>query len=190
MPDKKPEFYLSVDIETAGPNPANYALLAIGACTVNEPRRNFYLEVKPLTLEILPEAYAIHGLDPRVLAHTGVPVNEAMQRFAGWIHKVTPAGFTPVFVGFNAPFDWMFINDYFHRFLGENPFGHSAVDIKALYMGVYGVAWSETSFNEISRRYNGDECLVHNALQDAIEQAELFQRILEDSRRISTPRTR
>ena len=42
---------------------------------------------------------------------------------------------TSVFVGFNAPFDWSFVNYYFHRFLGHNPFGFTAVDIKAYYMG-------------------------------------------------------
>ena len=35
--------YISVDIETAGPNPSQYAMLSIGACLVCEPQRTFYL---------------------------------------------------------------------------------------------------------------------------------------------------
>ena len=27
----------------------------------------------------------------------------------------------------------MFVNDYFHRFLGRNPFGHAALDLKAFF---------------------------------------------------------
>ena len=58
-----------------------------------------------------------------------------------------------MFVALNAPFDWMFINDYFHRYLGANPFGHSALDIKAYYMGLSGVTWSETSMKHISAHF-------------------------------------
>jgi hypothetical protein len=38
---------------------------------------------------------------------------------------------------FNAPFDWSFVNYYFHRFTGANPFGFTALDIKAVH-GRYG----------------------------------------------------
>ena len=34
MPAERPETYISVDIETAGPNPAEYSMLSIGACRV------------------------------------------------------------------------------------------------------------------------------------------------------------
>ena len=40
-----------------------------------------------------------------------------------------------MFVGFNASFDWSFVNWYFHKFVGTNPFGVAALDIKAYYMG-------------------------------------------------------
>ncbi len=40
-----------------------------------------------------------------------------------------------MFVALNAPFDWMFVADAFWRYLGRNPFGPSALDIKALYLG-------------------------------------------------------
>jgi len=40
-----------------------------------------------------------------------------------------------VFVGFNALFDWSFVNYYLHRYPGENLFGFAALDIKSMYMG-------------------------------------------------------
>jgi hypothetical protein len=42
------------------------------------------------------------------------------------VKSATPATHKAIFVAFNAPFDWMYINEYFQRYLGENPFGHSS----------------------------------------------------------------
>ena len=36
----------------------------------------------------------------------------------------------------NFAFDWQFINYYFHRFLGRNPFGFSGRRIGDLYAGL------------------------------------------------------
>ena len=60
-----------------------------------------------------------------------------------------------MFVGFNAPFDWMFVNEYFHRHLGRNPFGHVAVDIKAYAMGRDGCTFADTSLARLVARYGG-----------------------------------
>jgi DNA polymerase III epsilon subunit-like protein len=180
MKPKSQQYYISVDVETAGPNPADYALLAIGACTLDEPPEEFYIEIQPKSLAILPEAYTIHQLDPERLQETGVPPLSAMRQFAEWIERVTPPKAQPVCVALNAPFDWMFINDYFFHYLGRNPFGHSALDIKAFYMGLHGVSWDETGYRQISGRYRFQRQLEHNALQDARDQGRLFKLILSD----------
>jgi len=83
-------------------------------------------------------------------------------------------------VAFNAPFDWMFIADYFHRYLGHNPFGYKALDIKALFMGLKGIAWDETGFEKVIRHYGITHPLTHNALQDAIDQAVVFRKMMEE----------
>jgi hypothetical protein len=75
----------------------------------------------------------------------------------------------------------MFINDYFHRYLGNNPFGHSALDIKAYFMGQMGVSWAETSLKHISDHMLENHTLNHNALSDALEQADIFRKILAQS---------
>ena len=75
----------------------------------------------------------------------------------------------------------MFVNDYFHRYLGHNPFGHSALDIKAFYMGLSGASWEETSMRYIAPRYLHDQQLTHHALRDALDQAEIFQRMLYEA---------
>lgn len=177
------ETFISVDVEAAGPHPTDFALLSIGACLVDDPETAFYVELQPVTTAARAEALAVSGLSMERLAAEGVPPAEAMARFAEWIERVTPAGGIPVLVAFNAPFDWMFVDTYFHRFVGRNPFGHSALDVKAYYMGMTGGDWASTSMRVLSPLYLQGRPLSHNALGDARDQAELFRRMREAGRR-------
>jgi DNA polymerase III epsilon subunit-like protein len=174
------ETFISVDVETAGPNPGDYSLLSIGACTLDHPQQTFYVELEPVNDRATPDALAISGLSLEALRERGVPPPEAMARFADWVARVVPADSRPVFVAFNAPFDWMFVNDYFHRYLGHNPFGHSALDIKALYMGLTGVRWYQTGMRHVSARLLDHRHLTHHALDDALVQAEILIELLEE----------
>jgi DNA polymerase III epsilon subunit-like protein len=69
---------VSVNVETAGSNPADYALLSIGACTLTDPRVEFYVELQPTTMKADPQAIAIHQLDLLKLSRTGEPPARAM----------------------------------------------------------------------------------------------------------------
>jgi len=172
---------ISVDVEAAGPNPSQYSLLSIGACTLVEPRQNLYIELQPVNDNSTPEALAISGLSLEQLAERGAPPAKAMARFEGWTQEHVLPGQQPIFVAFNAPFDWMFVNDYFQRYLGRNPFGHAALDLKAFYMGLTGVRWSETTMGHLSARYLDNRDLTHHALRDAQDQAELFQKMMTEA---------
>jgi len=164
---------VSVDVETSGPNPADYDLLSIGACTLLDPQQTFYVELKPFTGRSTEEAQRVHGLDIEKLLHEGQPPAQAMQMFSDWLDDAVDTEDHALFLGFNSPFDWMFISDYFHRFLGNNPFGHSALDIKSFYMGFARVPWINTSMKNFSSIQ-----LKHNALEDACDQAKLFEHIV------------
>ncbi len=177
-----PDVYISVDVETAGPNPSQYSLLTIGACVVGKPQRTFYVELRPVTMNAVPEALAVSHLSMPRLADHGVEPAEAMKRFESWLKGEVIGKQRPVFVAFNAPFDWMFVNDYFYRYLGRNPFGHSALDIKSFYMGLAQVDWKDTSMRDISIRYLGDRQLTHHALRDALDQAEIFEKLRETTK--------
>jgi ribonuclease T len=182
------EILISVDVETAGPYPGRYSLLSIGACVIADPSQTFYVELQPGSVEAEPEALEVSGLDLETLTEEGLAPAEAMLSFAGWLDEVAPNGQRPVFVGFNAPFDWMFVNEYFHRFLGYNPFGHNALDIKSFYAGRTGARWAETSLKHVSARYGGPPSLSHNALADAIDQASLMAAMLEEAALPLAPR--
>lgn len=177
------ETYISVDVETAGPNPSQYSLLTIGACTLAERTSTFYVELKPVNNNAIPEALRVSHLSMSRLAESGLEPAEAMRRFEAWVKAETPPGQRPIFLAFNAPFDWMFVNDYFHRYLGRNPFGHAALDIKSLYMGIAGVGWNETSMRYLMPRYLGNQQLTHHALRDAMDQAEIFRKLMQEARK-------
>ena len=174
------EFFISVDVETAGPAPSEYSLLALGACTITEPRQTFYVELKPDKPNFRAESLASCGLSMEKLAQEGIEPEEALRRFEAWIWGVTPAEDKPVFVGFNAAFDWMFVNDYFQRYLKRNPFGHAALDIKSYYMGRTRGEWEKTKMRYVGAKYLDHEELYHNALHDAIDQAILFQKMSQE----------
>jgi DNA polymerase III epsilon subunit-like protein len=105
-----------------------------------------------------------------------------MAEFAGWVEANTPENGRAIFVALNVAFDWMFVNDYFHRYLGRNPFGHNALDMKALYMGFKRIDAVGKVSGSIDRDYPRDHDLSHNALEDAIDQARLFKRIMDEIR--------
>jgi DNA polymerase III epsilon subunit-like protein len=172
---ERPEVYVSVDIEAAGPTPRSYSMLSIGACRVDDPDNGFYVELKPDSELVDDAALAVSGLSMERLEAEGVDPAEAMQRFDDWLTASIPATHRAVFTAFNAPFDWMFVDDYFRRYLGRNPFGASALDVKAYYMGQAGVNWAHTSMRHLSPLFLSGRQLTHNALADARDQAELFR---------------
>ena len=167
---------VSVDVETSGPIPGKYSLLAIGACSV-DGEEAFSCEIKPLNDNADPKAMEVIGLSLDALKDRGLMPSQAMEQFSEWLYSLRSEAGPFVFVGLNAPFDWSFVNYYFHRFAGGNPFGYTALDIKAYYMGVMGCRWSETTSSAMSRMLRPQLVPDHRALQDARFQAELYRLI-------------
>lgn len=181
MTASRNELYISVDIETSGPVPGEFSMLAVGACIVGEPDKQFYVELVPLNENFTEEAMDTCDLSLAELRARGTEPQAAMEQFAAWVQEVRE-GRWPIFVGFNAAFDWSFVNYYFIRFCGldQNPFGHTAIDIKSYYMGAFGTSWASTSMKRLPPEiHSPDKPLAHNALDDAIQQAEIFERLLE-----------
>lgn len=175
--NQKREIFLSVDIETSGPIPGEYSMLTIGACNVDNAEQIFSCALRPISLNADPKAMEVTGLSLEKLAVEGLPPEVAMKQFQDWVFEVAgdDGTCTPVFVGLNAAFDWSFVNYYFHRYLKSNPFGFSALDIKALYMGATGSSWSETRSSQMAARLHPKSKGDHLALHDAQYQAELFR---------------
>lgn len=181
------EVFLSVDVETSGPIPGEYSMLTIGACNVDAPEQVFACDLKPISSKADPKAMEVTGLSMDTLAAQGLDPEVAMKQFQDWVAAVTGDDSTPVFVGFNAPFDWSFVNYYFHRYLQSNPFGFAALDIKAFYMGATGSSWSDTRSSQMAARLHPKSKGDHQALHDAQYQAELF-RLVRDIAQGQAPR--
>ena len=90
----------------------------------------------------------------------------------------------PLFVGHNAPFDWMFVAYYFAWAGIENPFGYNALDTKALAMGKHRCFFKATNKERLLELYPRLVPLakerVHNALGDAEFQADILCALLDD----------
>jgi DNA polymerase III epsilon subunit-like protein len=126
--------YVVVDVEADGPIPAEFSMVCFGAVLVNERLdQTFYGRTRPITERFVPEALAISGFS-RDQHLTFDDPKAVMESFADWLAKHAKG--RPVFVSDNVAFDWQFINYYFHRFLGRNPFGFSGRRIGDLYAGL------------------------------------------------------
>lgn len=175
------ECFISVDVESSGPIPGEYSMLSLGACVVGGKDEGFYVEIKPLNDKAVPDALKVSGFDMAKLAKSGEAPEDALSKLRDWVKKVAGAA-KPVFVGFNAGFDWSFVNWYFIRFLGENPFGFAPLDVKAYYMGLIGCSWEDTKSSRIRPEFQSSKPADHNALNDARAQAEMFEKMLAAKR--------
>jgi DNA polymerase III epsilon subunit-like protein len=157
-------------------------MLSLGACVVGDATRTFYVEIKPITFNFQSDALAVAGFDLDALARSGVEPVRALAQFDEWLAQVTPRDQQPVFVAYPLAFDWMFVSYYFHRFLHRNPFGISGVDVKSFYAGMMGTPWMASGKLDMEPEFSADLPLTHNALEDAIAQANLFARLLAHRR--------
>ena len=126
--------FIVVDVEADGPVPGLYSMTEFGAVIV-EPglQRTFYGMLKPISDKWIPAALAVSGKSREETLMFPEP-EEVMLRFRDWINKESNG--RPIFVADNLAFDWQFINWYFHKFVGENPFGFSGRRIGDLYCGM------------------------------------------------------
>lgn len=171
------DIYISVDIEADGPIPGDYSMTQLGACVVDSTQLNFKRNLKPISDRFVPRANKVSGLNRDWLIRHGDNPKKVMREFRDWVGQVS-GDKHPVFVAFNATFDWMFTHWYFEHFGVDDPFGISGLDIKAFYMALIGSSsWSETSKKNILPMFKGSSPHTHDALDDAIEQAELFKNL-------------
>lgn len=175
--EKHSEIYISVDIEASGPIPGEYSMLSLGACVVSDTTRTFYSELKPLNDNFIDKALEVSGFSLDELKNKGAEPATAMAKFDAWIKQVAGDN-RPVFLAFNATFDWSFTHWYFIKFLNRDPFGISGLDIKAYFMGKHNLNWNDTTKKGSRQFYQLNKPHTHNALDDAIEQAELFSLML------------
>jgi hypothetical protein len=99
------------------------------------------------------------------------PASEIMPEYVKWIEKLPGS---PVFVGYPATFDFMFVYWYLIRFCGQSPFSHSALDMKTYASAVLRAPYRESVKRNMPKRWFSKRPHTHIALDDAIEQGLIF----------------
>jgi hypothetical protein len=187
----EPDLYFSVDTETDGPIPGPFSMVSIGVACIGSfdgehfERRDpawhtFYAELKPISDQCDLQALAVSGLSRDDLVRYGRDPHAAMSELAAWVRRLA-VGYKAVFVAYPLGFDWMFTYWYFVNFAGDNPlaanspFGFSnALDIKSMYATMAGAPIGLSTKRSMPRHLFSRTRHTHNALDDAIEQGELF----------------
>ncbi|NUR28213.1 MAG: exonuclease [Catenulispora sp.] len=180
------EIYVSTDIETDGPIPGPHSMLSFGsAAFTGEGALLGTFSANLATLpeatpdpdtmawwERNPEAWQACRTDPRDPA-------AAMAEYRAWLDDLPGR---PVFVGYPVTFDFMFVYWYLVRFTGGSPYSHSALDLKSYAMAVLGTDFRRTVKRTMPRAWFGPARHTHVALDDAIEQGELWLRMRQAAR--------
>lgn len=176
------EIYISTDVEADGPIPGPHSMLSFASAAYRADKT--LVSTFTVNLDTLPGAAG----DPSTMAWwAGHPAAwascradprdpaEAMTAYVRWLDALDGR---PVFVGYPAAYDFMFVYWYLIRFAGRSPFSHSALDIKTLAMAKLGTGYRDATKRRMPRAWFDDLPHSHVALDDAIEQGALFCNIL------------
>jgi len=101
-----------------------------------------------------------------------------MAEYVRWLKQLQC---TPVFVGYPAAFDFMFVTYYLYRFAGESPFSYFALDIRTYAMALMKKSFSDISKSAMPSRWFDKLPYTHVALDDAISQGALFCNMLAEN---------
>jgi hypothetical protein len=188
---RRVDAYFSADVETDGPIPGPYSMLSFGLVYAGSfdgqsfmrppnYERVLYKELRPISDQFQQEALQVNGLDRDRLVIEGETPERAMAAAHHWV-KLNAGDATPVLVAFPLSFDWTWLYWYFIRFspIGS-PFKYSSCfDVKTALSVKAGVTISAASRSRLLPPLSSTRQHTHNALGDAIEQAEIFANVFE-----------
>lgn len=185
------DVYFSADVETDGPIPGRFSMLSVGIVragsfdgrSFERPTSyadTFYAELKPISADFQTEALRVNGLDRDRLVREGTDPARAMTDAARFIRDASGEG-RPVLVAYPLSFDWSWLYWYFIAFHpGGSPFDHSrCFDIKTAFAVKAGIPISSAGRARLPELLRAAHPHSHNALDDAIEQAEIFANVFE-----------
>jgi hypothetical protein len=183
--------YFSADVETDGPIPGPFSILSFAIVYAGSfdgrhfqrPRsyeKKFYRELRPISDEFQQEALLVNGLDRSRLVIDGVRPEIAMTDACHWV-KENGGNAKPVLVAYPLSFDWTWLYWYFIRFSKDgSPFDYSrCFDIKTALAVKAAIPISEAGRSRLPPNLMSRRQHTHHALDDAIEQAEIFANVFE-----------
>jgi hypothetical protein len=207
MPLTHPEVYFSFDVEADGPYPGDYSMLSVGLVAVGTNDGNgfkrlpledtelqIYREFCPISKNFDPgavEVCAQGGLIRDDLKWKGTLPDQSIPEIEQGIRNIC-ARFDgrAIAVAYPLGFDWMFLYWYLCKFGSgiKNPFGFSGcLDIKSLYAAKANALVINSTKRSMPKSLKSKRAHTHNALDDALEQGDLFCSIMEWAGKPLTP---
>lgn len=188
---KQTDIYFSADVETDGPIPGPYSMLSFALVYAgsydgerferpSEYDRVFYRELRPISHDYQPEALAVNGLDRERLVREGTDPSAAMNEAYDWIRSLAGEA-RPALVAYPLSFDWSWLYWYFVRFgVNGSPFEYSrCYDIKTAFAVKAKLPIAAAGRSKLPVELRSTRAHTHHAVDDAIEQAEIFAHIFE-----------
>ena len=185
------DVYFSADVETDGPIPGPFSILSFALVFAGtfdgrqftQPQnyqQSFYRELRPISEDFQSEALRVNGLDRDRLLIEGQAPEVVMTEAARWIREIVGQG-KPILVAYPLSFDWSWLYWYFTKFSTDgSPFNHSlCFDIKTAFAVKAGIPISEAGKSQLLPSLRPQNRHTHHALDDAIEQAEIFARVFQ-----------
>lgn len=165
--------FISVDVEADGPCPGLYSMVSFGAVVVEDNlTRTFYGKTAPISDNFNEDALAVINVTRQEHLSYSDP-SETMNDFSIWLKSLNLKQ-RPIFITDNLGFDWQFINYYFHRYTGKNPFGFSGRRINDIYSGYVQNLYASNDWKKFRKTKH-----THNPVDDAVGNAEALLYILQ-----------
>ncbi len=179
------EIYVSTDIETDGPIPGVYSMLSLASAAFTADKKlvsTFSVNFETLLDAVQHEkTMAWWKTQPQAWesCRTNLqPPDLAMKNYVDWLKQLPGK---PVFTGYPASFDFLFVYWYLIKFAGESPFSFSALDIKTYAMAVLKTDYRHATKAKMPKHWFDAAPHTHIALDDAIGQGLLFCNMLNQN---------
>lgn len=179
MPD---EIYVSTDVEADGPIPGPNSLLSLGSVALRADKTvlgEFSVNLLPLPgASPHPRTMTWWAGFPEALAKARENPEDpatAMPRYVKWLRQLPGR---VVFVGQPAAYDFLWVYWYLMRFVGDSPFGHSALDVKTYAMAMLKRPYRECVKGALPPEWSDNLPHTHIAIDDAREQGAMFCNML------------
>ncbi len=189
--EQKMDAYFSADVETDGPIPGPYSMLSFALVYAGsfdghrfsrpaDYKNGFYSEMRPISDKYQDEALAVNNIDRRRLVVHGRDPVTVMNEAGLWIRNIAGEA-QPVLVAYPLSFDWTWLYWYFVQYASVgSPFSHSrCFDIKTAFAVKAGIPLAEAGRSQMPASLKPQQAHTHHALDDAIEQAQIFANVFE-----------
>lgn len=126
--------FIVVDVESDGPIIGTHSMVCFGAVLLDRKLdTTFYGQTNPISDQYIPDALSVSGFTREEHEDFDDPF-KVMSDFAKWLKE---CGESVTLISDNNGYDASWMNYYFHKFYGSNPFGWSSRRIGDLFCGYY-----------------------------------------------------